>query len=105
MANYKRGTVPLSVAAKVLRVDNQTLRLLLQNKLVDFGVAFKRPGSRQFSYLIFVEPFFRLTGYRYSGSASDQSLPIVGENQGEERCDKNYFKAIAACVTVKEPDS
>ena len=65
MANYKRGTVPLSVAAKVLRVDNQTLRLLLQNKLV--------------------EPFFRLTGYRYSGSASDQSLPIVGENQGEER--------------------
>lgn len=85
MANYKRGTVPLSVAAKVLRVDNQTLRLLLQNKLVDFGVAFKRPGSRQFSYFIFVEPFFRLTGYRYSGSASDQSLPIVGENQGEER--------------------
>ena len=85
MANYKRGTVPLSVAAKVLRVDNQTLRLLLQNKLVDLGVAFKRPGSRQFSYIIFVEPFFRLTGYRYSGSASDQSLPIVGENQGEER--------------------
>ena len=85
MANYKRGTVPLSVAAKVLRVDNQTLRLLLQNKLVDFGVAFKRPVSMQFSYIIFVEPFFWLTGYRYSGSASDQSLPIAGENQGEER--------------------
>lgn len=58
MANYKRGTVPLSVAAKVLRVDNQTLRLLLQNKLVDFGVAFKRPGSMQFSYTFSWSRFF-----------------------------------------------
>ena len=80
----KRGTVSLAVAAKVLRVDSQTLRLLLQTKAVDFGVAFKRPGSKQYSYLIYAEPFYQLTGYRYSGEASDQSLQATGERQGEE---------------------
>lgn len=80
----KCGTVPLAVAAKVLRVDNQTLRLLLQTKTVDFGVAYKRAGSKQFSYLIFAEPFYQLTGYRYSEAASDQSLQATGERQGKE---------------------
>lgn len=60
----ERGTIPIAVAAEVLRVDKQTLRLLLQNQLVDFGFAYKRPGSKQFSYIIFAEPFYQLTGYR-----------------------------------------
>ena len=59
-----RGNVPVAVAAKVLKMDNQTLRLLLQNKMVDFGIAYKRPGSKQFSYIIYAEPFYKLTGYR-----------------------------------------
>lgn len=37
MADIERGTVPISVASKVLKMDCQTLRLLLQNKMVDFG--------------------------------------------------------------------
>lgn len=60
-----RGTIPIAVAAEVLRMDRQTLRLLLQSELVDFGFAFKRPGSKQFSYIIFAEPFCRLTGFRW----------------------------------------
>lgn len=67
------GNVPVSVAARVLKVDPQTVRLLLQNKLVDWGVAYKRPrtggktGSRQFSYLIYAKPFYEATGYKYEG--------------------------------------
>ena len=60
----RSGVVPIKTAATVLGVDAQTLRLMLQNKLVDFGVAYKRPGSKQFSYLIYAEPFYRLTGYK-----------------------------------------
>ena len=45
-------------------MDCQTLRLLLQNKMVDFGIAYKRPGSKQYSYIIFAEPFCKLTGYK-----------------------------------------
>ena len=59
------GNIPVSVAAKVLKMDSQTLRLLLQNKMVDFGIAYKRPGSRQYSYIVYAEPFYKLTGYRY----------------------------------------
>ena len=60
----KSGVVPIKKAATILGIDAQTLRLMLQNKLVDFGIAFKNPGSNQYSYIIFAEPFYRLTGYR-----------------------------------------
>lgn len=66
MADIERGTgtVPIAVASKVLKMDCQTLRLLLQNKLVDFGMAYKKPGSGRYSYIIFAQPFYELTGYR-----------------------------------------
>lgn len=60
----KSGIVPIKTAAAVLGVDAQTLRLMLQHRQVDFGIAYKRPGSKQFSYLIYAEPFSKLTGYR-----------------------------------------
>ena len=47
--NVDCGSIPVAVAAKVLKMDNQTVRLLLQNGLVNWGIAYKRPGSRQFS--------------------------------------------------------
>lgn len=62
--NIEPGVIKVKTAAAVLKMDCQTVRLLLQNKLVDWGIAFKRPGSKQYSYLIYAEPFYRLTGYR-----------------------------------------
>ena len=66
MSEIQRGVIPIAVAARVLKMDCQTLRLLLQNKVVDFGVCYKRPGSNRFSYIIYAEPFCKLTGYRNS---------------------------------------
>lgn len=66
MEQIERGVVSIAEASKVLKMDCQTLRLLLQNKMVDFGIAYKRPGSKQFSYIIYAEPFYKLTGYRSS---------------------------------------
>ena len=44
------GRISVSTAAKVLHMDAQT--------------AFKKPGSNQYSYLIYSEPFKQLTGYK-----------------------------------------
>lgn len=63
----KNGRISVSTAARVLRMDAQTVRLLLRQGEVPWGVAYKRPGSNQYSYLIYAEPFRQLTGYREAG--------------------------------------
>lgn len=60
----KSGVVPLATAAAVLGVDVQTLRLMLREGVVDFGAAWRRPGSKRWSYLVFAKPFERVTGYK-----------------------------------------
>lgn len=64
--NVDCGNIPVAVAAKVLKMDNQTVRLLLQNGLVNWGIAYKRPGSCQFSYIIYAKQFYEATGFQYS---------------------------------------
>ena len=58
------GRISVSTAARVLRMDCQTVRLLLKQGEVPWGMAFKKPGSTQYSYLIYAEPFKQFTGYK-----------------------------------------
>jgi len=37
----------------------------LQNNLVDWGIAFKRGNSKQFTYLIYPKKFYETTGFAY----------------------------------------
>lgn len=62
------GRISVSTAAKVLKMDAQTVRLLLRQNQVPWGVAYKRPGSNQYSYLIYSELFRQLTGYKEAGN-------------------------------------
>lgn len=57
------GRISIVTAAKVLKMDAQTVRLLLRQGEVPWGVAYKQPGSTQYSYLIYAEPFKQLTGF------------------------------------------
>lgn len=50
--------------AKALRKDNQTIRYLLDNKIVTWGMSYKRQGSKRKSYLIYKEKFQAETGIR-----------------------------------------
>lgn len=61
------GRISVSTAAKVLKMDAQTVRILLRQGNVPWGTAFKKPGSTQYSYLIYSELFKQLTGYREVG--------------------------------------
>lgn len=63
---FDTANVPVAIAAKALKMDAQTVRLLLQSGAVDWGVAYRRtPKSRQFSYLIYPKLFYEATGFFY----------------------------------------
>lgn len=60
---FIKANMPVSVAAKALGVDAQTVRVLCQQNLVEWGTAFKHPGSRHYSYLISPLKFYQATGF------------------------------------------
>lgn len=57
------GRIKVEDAAKFLRMDAQTLRLMIQNDMIPGATCFKRGKSRQFTYLILTKPFSEATGY------------------------------------------
>lgn len=67
------ATVRMSVkeTAKILGMDCQTVRVLLQNNLVPWGQAVKLPGSSHFTYLIYTKSFCEQTGYVHGGGTLD----------------------------------
>lgn len=68
---FECANIPVSVCASVLHVDAQTVRLLLQSGAVDWGIAYKRGNSKQYSYLIYPKKFYESTGYIYRGGADN----------------------------------
>ena len=61
---------PASVTAQALKMDSQTVRLLLQQGVVSWGCAYKRtPKSQHYSYLIYPKKFYEETGFVYKGGA------------------------------------
>lgn len=65
---FECANIPVAVASKALKVDCQTVRLLLQSGAVNWGIAYHRtPKSRQYSYLIYSRKFYEETGYLYKG--------------------------------------
>lgn len=63
---FECANIPVAVAANALHMDAQTVRLLLQSGAVNWGCAFKRGKSKQFSYIIYPKRFYEETGYIYS---------------------------------------
>lgn len=63
--------ITVAEAARALKMDCQTVRLLLQNGLVNWGIAYKRGNSRQYSYLIYPKLFYEATGYICKGEVAE----------------------------------
>ncbi len=66
MAN--NGILTVAQAAKLLHKDNQTIRYLLDNKLVSWGMSFRRQGSKRRSYIIYANKFQQETGIKIAES-------------------------------------
>ena len=65
--------MPTKVCAEALGMDVQTVRLLCQNGLVDWGRAIRLPGSHSYTYLISPKLFFEQTGYLWKEGLVDES--------------------------------
>lgn len=63
MITFNRGNMPVQVAAEALKMDPQTIRVMLQLGIVSWGQAWKTPGSRHFQYFISPLKFYESTGY------------------------------------------
>jgi hypothetical protein len=59
--------VPVVVAARVMKKDQQFIRQGLILGLLKFGVAFKKDGSSQYDYYISPIKFWQETGFVYNG--------------------------------------
>lgn len=64
---FRHANMPIQVAAEALKMDPQSVRVMLQLGIVPWGFAFKRPGSRRYSYLISPKSFYESTGYLWKG--------------------------------------
>lgn len=59
--------VPVAVAARVMKKDQQFIRQGIILGFLKFGVAFKKEGSSQYDYYISPIKFWMETGYIYKG--------------------------------------
>lgn len=60
--------IPVSVAARVMKKDQQFIRQGIIQGILKFGVAFKKEGSSQYDYYISPMKFWQETGYVYDGT-------------------------------------
>lgn len=74
--------VPISVAAKVMKKDQQFIRQGIVLGLLKFGVAFKKEGSSQYDYYISPMKFWQETGYIYKGKIVEQEERYDGTKKG-----------------------
>ncbi len=61
--------VPVAIAAQVMRKDQQFIRQGIVQKILPFGVAFKKDGSNQYDYYISPLEFWKYTGFVYNGNS------------------------------------
>ncbi len=65
---FSGENVPIAVAARVMKKDQQFIRQGIILGILKFGVAFKKEGSSQYDYYISPLKFWEETGYVYDGS-------------------------------------
>ena len=58
------STLTVAQVAAVLHRDNQTIRYLLDNKLVSWGMSFRKRGSKRKTYIIYADKFMQETGIK-----------------------------------------
>lgn len=67
LPKFTGENVPVSVAARVMKKDQQFIRQGIILGILKFGVAFKKNESSQYDYYISPVKFWQETGYVYGG--------------------------------------
>ena len=64
MEGFDYANLTVAEAAKALKLDQQTIRVMIQHGLVSWGRCFKMPNSSHYMYLISPKAFYEETGYK-----------------------------------------
>lgn len=59
--------IPVTVAAKIMKKDQNFIRQGMIQGILPIGTVFKKDGSRQYDYYISPFLFWQFTGYIYRG--------------------------------------
>ncbi len=62
LIHFEKGNLSIAEVSQALRMDKQTIRILIQSGFVSWGKAVKKPGSTHFLYLISPRRFYEETG-------------------------------------------
>ena len=71
LPEFSGANVPVKEVAKIMKKDALSIRLAMQNGLVDLGYCQKKPNSEQWEYYISPFKLFLLTGYIYNPDKED----------------------------------
>lgn len=69
-------TLTVKQVASALGRDRQTIRYLIDNRMVEWGQSYKLRGSKRKSYIIFKKKFEEATGIKLE--ANDDDLAGLG---------------------------
>lgn len=80
--------VPMQVACKVLKMNPNTIRNLMESGQLDIGALTKKPkqrGHRPYRN-VYISPkkFYELTGFLYKGGEKDGKQNIEKESEDQE---------------------
>ena len=73
MPRFTGENVPVEVAARVMKKDQQYVRQGIILGFLKIGVAFKKEGSSKYDYYISPMKLWQETGYVYEGTESQPS--------------------------------
>ena len=68
---FKKANLTIAEVAEAMHCDPQTIRLMIQKGVVDWGKCWKRPGSRHYSYVISPRGIYEDTGVVVGGDEGD----------------------------------
>ena len=63
--------IPVTVAAKIMKKDQQFIRWGMVQGILPIGTAMKKEGSNHYDYYISPRLFWEFTGYVYKGNPED----------------------------------
>lgn len=72
--------IPVIVAAKIMKKDQQFIRQGMIQEILDIGTVFKKEGSRHYDFYISLFKFWKLIGYVYRGK-EDEAGTLTAKNR------------------------
>lgn len=76
MIAFKKANMPIRVAAEALKMDQQSVRVMIQMGIVDWGICWRSPGSKQYQYLVSPSKFYESTGFLWKEGLAEESDEI-----------------------------